>query len=142
MNEDQAVHVAVGVLLNEKAEVLVALRPCDVHQGGLWEFPGGKLEPNESVQQALGREFDEELGIRIHTCIPFTQIRHDYGDKSVLLDVWTVGGFTGIPSGREGQKIEWRRISELRGADFPKANEGIIRALKLLHGVAITRGAQ
>ncbi len=134
MDRFQTVHVAVGLLLNENAEVLVALRPADVHQGGLWEFPGGKLEPNESVEQALGREFDEELGIAIHGCSPFIQVRHDYVDKSVLLDVWTVGGFTGSPRGREGQEVEWRKIAELRETDFPEANESIIRALRLVPG--------
>ena len=142
MNRDQCVHVAVGVLRNESEEVLVALRPPDSHQGGLWEFPGGKVEPRESVEQALCREFEEELGISIYGCTAFMQIRHDYGDKTVLLDVCEVSGFTGSPRGREGQAIEWRRISDLRAADFPQANEGIIRALCLPHSAAITPDAQ
>lgn len=142
MNKEQYVHVAVGVLFNERRDVLVALRPSDVHQGGLWEFPGGKLERGESVEQALGRELREELGIEIHGCTPLTQIRHDYGDKSVLLDVWSVDGFTGTPSGREGQEIEWRKTVELRAADFPKANERIIRALHLPQRIAITPEAR
>ena len=142
MDRKQTVHVAVGVLRNEKQQVLVALRPLDVHQGGLWEFPGGKVEQGESVDQALGRELEEELGVRVLGCTPLTQIRHDYGDKSVLLDVWTVDGFAGNPSGQEGQDIEWRDLSALREADFPKANERIIRALHLPDSIAITPEAR
>lgn len=130
MNNNSTVHVAVGVLLNEKREVLIALRPDDSHQGGLWEFPGGKVEEGESVEHALNREFEEELGISVQGCTPLTQIRHDYSDKSVMLDVWRIEKFSGIPRGREGQAIEWRALSKLRAVDFPKANAGIIHALK------------
>ena len=130
MNNNSTVHVAVGVLLNAKREVLIALRPMDSHQGGLWEFPGGKVEEGESVERALNREFEEELGISVQACSPLTQIRHDYSDKLVLLDVWRIEKYSGIPSGKEGQAIEWRALSKLRAADFPKANAGIIRALK------------
>ena len=93
--------------------MLIALRAEESHQGGLWEFPGGKVEPGESVEQALTREFEEELGIEVHSCTPFIQIRHDYTDKSVLLDVWNIESFSGAPRGREGQPIEWRAQSAL-----------------------------
>lgn len=132
MNKNSPVHVAVGVLLNGNGKVLIALRPAQSHQGGLWEFPGGKVEAGESVEQALNREFEEELGVSVQACTPLTQIRHDYSDKSVMLDVWRIEKFSGIPQGREGQAIEWRALSKLRAADFPKANERIILALKLL----------
>ena len=130
MNNKPIVHVAVGVLLNEKHEVLVALRPEDSHQGGRWEVPGGKVEEGESIQYALNREFEEELGISVRDCTPLTQVRHDYGDKSVMLDVWCIEEFSGVPRGREGQLIEWRALSKLQEADFPKANVAIIHALK------------
>jgi len=130
VNKTPTVHVAVGVLLNNNREVLIALRPAQSHQGGLWEFPGGKVEEGESVEHALNREFEEELGISVQACAPLTQIRHEYADKSVLLDVWRIEEFSGIPKGREGQAIEWRALSKLRAADFPKANERIILALK------------
>ena len=132
MKQEQYIHVAVGVLINGQDEVLVSLRPSAVHQGGLWEFPGGKVEPGESVDEALSREFEEELGIAIQACTPLMQIRHDYTDKSVLLDVWNIGGYSGTPIGREGQEVSWRRISQLRAADFPQANAEIIRALSLV----------
>lgn len=132
MNKNPYVHVAVGVLVNDNREVLIALRPAQAHQGGFWEFPGGKVEEGESVEQALNREFEEELGISVQACSPITQISHEYSDKSVMLDVRRVEKFSGIPKGREGQTIEWRALSNLRAADFPKANERIIDALNLL----------
>lgn len=142
MNTNSTVHVAVGVLLNDDREVLIALRPVQSHQGGLWEFPGGKVELGESVEHALNREFEEELGISVQSCSPLTQIRHEYTDKSVLLDVWRIESFSGIPQGREGQSIEWRALSQLEAADFPKANERIIRALSLPEQISITPEAR
>ena len=129
MNKNATVHVAVGVLLNDKREVLIALRPTQAHQGGLWEFPGGKVEEGESAEHALNREFEEELGISVQACTALTQIRHEYSDKTVMLDVWCIEKYSGIPKGREGQAIEWRALSKLRPTDFPKANEHIIRVL-------------
>ena len=129
MNNNSIVHVVVGVLLNDNQQVLIALRPVQSHQGGLWEFPGGKVEEGESVEYALNREFEEELGISVLACTELTQIRHEYIDKPVLLDVWRIEKYSGTPKGREGQVIEWRALSKLRAEDFPKANERIIRVL-------------
>lgn len=129
MNKKPIVHVAVGVLLNDDHEVLIALRPADSHQGGLWEFPGGKVEEGESVESALTREFEEELGISVQACTRLTQIKHEYADKSVMLDVLRIERSSGIPQRREGQVIEWRALSKLKAVDFPKANERIIRIL-------------
>ena len=129
MNKNYIVHVAVGVLLNDNHEVLIALRPAESHQGGLWEFPGGKVEEGESVECALNREFEEELGISVQVCTELTQIKHEYADKSVMLDVWRIEKSSGTPQGREGQVIEWRALSKLKAVDFPKANERIIRIL-------------
>ena len=132
MNKNCIIHIAVGVLLNDNHEVLIAMRSAESHQGGLWEFPGGKVEEGESVERALNREFEEELGISVQVCTELTQIKHEYADKSVMLDVWRIEKFSGIPQGREGQVIEWRALSKLRALDFPKANERIIRILNRL----------
>jgi 8-oxo-dGTP diphosphatase len=70
---------------------------------GLWEFPGGKVEAEESVETALGRELHEELGIVVDVARPLIKVQHDYPDKQVLLDVWEVSAFTGEPHGAEGQ---------------------------------------
>ncbi|WP_339668739.1 8-oxo-dGTP diphosphatase MutT [Dasania marina] len=125
----QPVHVAVGVILNAQQQILIALRHDSSHQGGLWEFPGGKVEANESVQQALARELEEELGIITQRLQPLTQIHHDYGDKTVHLDVWWVTAFSGEPLGREGQPLKWVAAAELTAFDFPKANKPIIDAV-------------
>ena len=132
MNKNSIIHVVVGVLLNDNHEVLIALRSAASHQGGFWEFPGGKVEEGESVEYALNREFKEELGISVQACTPLIQIRHEYSDKLVMLDVWRIEKFSGIPQGREGQAIEWRALSKLRAVDFPKANDRIIRELNSL----------
>ena len=120
------VHVAVGVVLNSQNEVLIALRAKQAHQGGLWEFPGGKVEVDETVQQALVRELKEELDIIAECFKPLVVIEHDYGDKTVRLDVWLVTQFDGVPSGCEGQQVKWAEIDELTGYEFPAANEKII----------------
>src|SRR6478752_215306 len=108
----QRVHVAVGVITNNRQEVLIAKRAVHLHQGGFWEFPGGKVEKNETVQQALSRELHEELGINVEVARPFIKITHDYPDKSVLLDVWLVEQFTGQPQSRESQPLLWVAIDE------------------------------
>lgn len=138
MSAPTVIHVAVGVLLNEKQEVLVARRHASSHQGGLWEFPGGKIEADESLLQGLRREFLEEVGIHIHDAFPLRKISHDYGDKRVLLHVCRIHGYAGRPQGLEGQPVEWRPVSQLRARDFPAANAAIIDVLQLPGHMAIT----
>ena len=130
MSESRIIQVAVAVIVNEQQQVLVTLRPDHVHQGGLWEFPGGKLEQGETITQALTREITEELGIQIGDNQPLIQIQHDYPDKSVRLDVRRVSQFFGEPRGLEGQPVQWRDISSLDARDFPQANRAIIHALQ------------
>ncbi|TBW56243.1 Nudix family hydrolase [Marinobacter halodurans] len=136
------VHVAVGVV-RQGDRILIARRPDDAHQGGLLEFPGGKVEPEERVQQALVRELDEEVGLRIdpRNLRPVIGIRHDYGDKRVFLDVWETDRFEGEPHGREGQPVQWLAVDALHDDDFPAANRPIIRALRLPHQYPITGDA-
>lgn len=133
------VHVAVAVIIRD-GRVLIARRPDHVHQGGLREFPGGKVEPGETVQQALVREIAEETGLRVplDSLQPVIGIRHDYGDKQVFLDVWQTAGAEGEPEGREGQPIEWRAPEQLSDREFPAANRPIIRALRLPGRLALS----
>jgi len=125
-----SVHVAIAVIVNEQKQVLIALRQSHQHQGGLWEFPGGKVEAGESIEAALEREIKEELGIEIANATPLIEIRHDYNDKSVLLDVWSTTQFNGVPQGSEGQMIQWCEIAALRDFEFPAANKPIINAIQ------------
>ncbi|VAW80718.1 Mutator MutT protein (7,8-dihydro-8-oxoguanine-triphosphatase) / Thiazole tautomerase TenI-like domain [hydrothermal vent metagenome] len=130
-NDPDTLHVAVAAIVDNMQRVLLARRPDHVHQGGLWEFPGGKRESGESIGAALEREIQEELGIRISSCRPLICIPHRYEDRSVLLDVWRVESFEGKPHGREGQPLEWVPINALDERAFPAANLPIIRALQL-----------
>ncbi len=125
------IHVAVAVIENARGEFLLARRPEHVHQGGLWEFPGGKVEPGEDIRAALDRELHEELGITARHARPLLRVRHDYPDKSVLLDVWRVTAMHGTPHGREGQTVVWVAPAELRRYQFPRANAPIITAALL-----------
>jgi 8-oxo-dGTP diphosphatase len=130
-NTSEALHVAVGVITNPQGQVLIAKRPTHVHQGDLWEFPGGKLEPGEDVQMALRRELQEELDIQVQSCRPLGTIRYAYPERTVLLDIHRVDAFAGEPRGREGQPIKWVDIEQLRQHTFPAANQGIIHMLEL-----------
>lgn len=121
--------VAVGVIIRQR-QCLIAKRAASAHQGGLWEFPGGKREPGETTEQALARELNEELGIHVTECAPLISVSHDYRDKYVELDVWTVSGFEGKPGGREGQPLRWVNIDELRSYSFPAANLPIIERIE------------
>ena len=125
-----AVHVAVGVILDRDCRILLTLRPDHSHQGGLWEFPGGKLEPGESLSSALARELREELDISPLHSTPLIEIHHDYSDKSVFLDVHVVWEFEGEPRGLEGQAMAWVPLADLGGYSFPAANEAIVTAVR------------
>jgi 8-oxo-dGTP diphosphatase len=126
---EQLVHVAVGVITQADKKILISLRHASAHQGGLWEFPGGKVEAGESVQQALQRELNEELGITVVVGKSIIEVRHEYPDKTVLLDVWHIASFTGEAIGREGQQLRWIDVKELADYAFPQANYPIIEAL-------------
>ncbi|RKF20859.1 8-oxo-dGTP diphosphatase MutT [Alginatibacterium sediminis] len=127
------VRVAVGVILRAE-EVLVAKRHEDQHQGGLWEFPGGKIEPQESASKALARELLEEVNLEVISLAqePWLSLSHDYGDKRVELIVFIVRDFKGEAKGLEGQPLRWLKVQELETSDFPKANAVIISELKKL----------
>lgn len=121
-------HVAVGVIKRED-KIFLTKRLAASHQGGKWEFPGGKVEANETVHQALHRELKEEVAIDTLSCTPLMQINHDYGDKKVLLDVFVVDNFTGEAKALEGQQSGWFALSEFEGLNFPAANQSIIEKL-------------
>lgn len=132
------VHVAVGVIVSADGKILIAKRPLSAHQGGLWEFPGGKVDPGETIEQALIRELHEELAIDVLASQPLIQIRHHYPDKSVLLDVHTITRFTGEPCGNEGQPVRWVEAKALANLEFPAANRPIITAINLPSAYLVT----
>ncbi len=125
----KVIHVAVGVVQRGDGRILIARRPDHLHMGGRWEFPGGKVEEGETVQQALTRELREEVAIEVKDLKPLTEIRHDYPEKTVLLDTWWVTKFKGEASGQEGQQSAWVAVAELFDYQFPDANQEIIEAI-------------
>jgi len=122
------VKVAVGLIMRND-QVFIALRDSTKHQGGLWEFPGGKVESGESIELALLRELEEECGIQVSACEHFETIAHDYGDKQVELVFYKVTEFSGEPHGKENQEVRWVSLSQLHEFAFPEANVPIVEAL-------------
>jgi 8-oxo-dGTP diphosphatase len=127
---ETAVHVAVGILLN-RDQVFITRRDSSAHQGGKWEFPGGKCHPDEPVLVALRRELHEELGIEVESATPWMQVHHVYPDREVFLDVWRITAWRGDLHGREGQEARWCGIRHLPALDFPEADLPILRRLWL-----------
>ena len=133
-----SIHVAVGVIFDNQQsdQILIAKRPQHLHQGGLWEFPGGKVAAGETVDQALERELFEELGITVTQSQPLMQIEHNYSDKQVFLDIWTVTQYSGEARGLEGQECRWVAMQQLLCVEskyqFPEANKAILEKLKSL----------
>jgi len=125
----KTVHVAVGVILRDQ-QYFLTKRLDNAHQGGKWEFPGGKVEVDETVAQALHRELEEEVAINILSCQSLLEINHDYGDKKVKLDVYLVTNFQQEPVAQEGQQSGWFSLCELEKLSFPAANVAIIEKLK------------
>ncbi|WP_110685274.1 Nudix family hydrolase [Salinicola aestuarinus] len=132
------VHVAAAAIIRDDGRVLIARRPATADQGGLWEFPGGKLAPYETGFEALKRELGEELGVQIHRAQPLIRVHHEYADKHILLDVWQVREYEGEPYGREGQPVRWVDVDDLQNYAFPAANLPILRAVALPQEYLIT----
>jgi 8-oxo-dGTP diphosphatase len=135
---ENPVHVVAAAVFDGSGRILITRRPDHVHQGGLWEFPGGKVESGESVSAALARELHEEVGIDIQQTRPLIRVSHAYPDKKVLLDVWRVDGFTGEAHGKEGQPFKWVKPEQLADYSFPEANFPIIRSVQLPDQYLIT----
>ena len=129
------IEVAVGVVFNKAGKVLVGQRVVEDRYFEKWEFPGGKLEVGESVEQALIREFQEETGITIEASEPLMRVEHDYPDRHVLLHVHTINDFSGEVCALEGQALKWVLISELKELDFLQGNQVILERLTTLNAV-------
>jgi mutator protein MutT len=125
------IHVVAAVVIDTQGRVLIAQRPKKKHMAGGWEFPGGKLEPGEERLAGLSRELREEIGIAFAAPRPLMRVRHDYPTREILLDVWVVRSYTGVPEGLEGQALRWCPLQELGSADLLPADKPIVAALRL-----------
>ena len=124
--------VAVGLVFNACGNILIAQRPPGKYQSGLWEFPGGKVEVNETVLQALQRELLEEVDIHVIIAEHWLQTEYDYPDRKVLLETWRVTQFSGEPRGKEGQLVQWVSLDCLQQFQFPLGNRKVIEKLQFL----------
>lgn len=115
-------NIGVGILINDKLQVLIALRPNDAMLGGLWEFPGGKKKEDESIKATVVRELNEELGIEARIIEPFMKLKHAYSHFKITLHAYICELVDGTPQPKTSQQIQWISIDALDQVPFPKAN--------------------
>ena len=126
--------VAACALIDPDGRVLIAQRPPGKSMAGLWEFPGGKVEPGERLEQSLIRELKEELGITVkEECLaPLTFASHLYPDFYLLMPLYVCRRWEGFAEAREAQQLKWVRPQELRNFPMPPADEPLISHLTTL----------
>lgn len=124
--------IGVGVLWNSKQQILIDRRPPGGTLGGLWEFPGGKVEPGETVEECIKRELWEELGIEIEVGKHLITIEHDYTHLRVTLKVHHCRHVSGVPQALECEEVRWVTLDEITQFQFPSANHQIIAALQMV----------
>lgn len=125
---NKIIDVAVAVIMREQ-QVLITYRSKQQDCGECWEFPGGKFEPGETLQQALQRECHEELGIQIESSKAWLSVQHVYPEYIVRLHVCLVDSFSGEPRGQENQAVRWSSLQGLNDYHFPAANDIIVEGL-------------
>jgi 8-oxo-dGTP diphosphatase len=124
--------VVAAALIDADGRVLLAQRPQEKALGGLWEFPGGKVDPGETPEVALIRELREELGIEVPArCLaPLTFASHAYETFHLLMPLYACRNWNGEPEAREGQKLTWVRKDRLRDFPMPPADEPLVAILQ------------
>ena len=128
--EKKQVWISAGIILNtQQDKVFITRRVAKAHKGGFWEFAGGKVECGETAEQAVIRELDEEVGIRVTELEHFIALEHDYPEKALKFDFFLIKSFEGEAYGKEGQPGEWVKLSNLRDYEFPEANEIVLKKL-------------
>lgn len=137
-SQDCVTPVVAGLIRNTEGQILLARRPVASHQGGLWEFPGGKVIPGENQHQALARELAEELGITIKSSSPLASVLHHYPEKTIQLSLRAVHHYQGSIHGREGQDICWWEEQALASVSMPAADRSLVNAVSLPEYYLIT----
>jgi len=124
--------VAACALIDSDGRILLAQRPEGKSLAGLWEFPGGKVEPGETPEECLVRELEEELGIKTKVaCLaPLTFASHSYDTFHLLMPLYVCRRYEGIPQSREGQALKWVKPMQLRDYPMPPADEPLIPMLQ------------
>ncbi len=125
------IEVACGVLQRADGQVLLAQRPEGKIAAGYWEFPGGKIEPGESADEALLRELHEELGVAVRAARPLIRLRHAYHNRIVILDTWLVTDFDGEPQSRENQALAWVALDAIAAYTTLPTVAPILKPLRL-----------
>jgi 8-oxo-dGTP diphosphatase len=125
----QPTQVVAGVLVDARGRILLARRTAGRDLAGAWEFPGGKLERDETPLQGLDRELNEELGIRVHAAEPLISVPHAGNGKRIVLDVYRVTSYAGKPKGREKQALAWAPPEKLATYPMPPADRPVVAAL-------------
>jgi 8-oxo-dGTP diphosphatase len=128
-NSPREITVVAAVIQDAEGKVLLTQRPQDRHMGGLWEFPGGKIDDGEAPSDALVRELDEELGIEIEIQRPLTFAVHEEPGLRILLLFFSAQIASGEPLGHEGQAVEWVAVTELTTYPTPPADAELVRQL-------------
>src|SRR5690606_4580284 len=120
------IHVVAGVVTDTRGRVLLARRAPGSELAGLWEFPGGKVEPGEAPEAALARELEEELGIRVEPGAPLVTVPHLAPSRHLRLDVRRVAAWKGSPKGLEGQALAWVQPEKLARYDMPAPDRPVV----------------
>ena len=124
--------IAVGLILNQRNELLIALRPNESMLGGLWEFPGGKQEEDETLQETVIRELKEELGVKVEVFSKFQDLKHAYSHFKITMYAFWCRIESGTPQPKSSQEIKWVSLDHIDQYPFPKANKTLINGLKKL----------
>ena len=127
--------IGVAVIRDEKGKILIDRRKSSGEMGGLWEFPGGKIEPPETIEQCIKREVKEELGIDVAVEDLLVEINHTYNTFQVTLFVHNCRYLGGEPQAIECEEILWVNPPEMKNYEFPQANTQIIDLLQTRGGV-------
>ncbi|MBT9446366.1 MAG: (deoxy)nucleoside triphosphate pyrophosphohydrolase [Hyphomonadaceae bacterium] len=124
--------VAAAALVDGRGRVLIAQRPADKSLGGLWEFPGGKVEPGEGPEAALARELEEELDVRVEreAMAPFAFASHGYPDFHLLMPLYLVRNWAGTPRAVEAQALAWAMPADLSDYSMPPADLPLVALLQ------------
>ncbi len=129
--DKKQIWIAAGIILDsDKKRIFITRRADKAHQGGFWEFAGGKVEAGETAEQAVIRELHEEVGIEATKVEPFIALAHDYPDKSLKFDFFLIHQFNGEAFGKEGQPGEWVAINQLADYAFPEANTPVLEKIQ------------